>query len=164
MTTTTVQTRSADGIALAFAGYFLLAISVFAAGIPALAALILAYWQRPRATPGLAAHFTRQIVIFWIAVLMIVVALALGVAALAVAAGHLVQFTAHGGWTMISVDAGRLADFDFDHGQFNIATPVAGLALGSFAAWCLSGLWLFLAPIVGAIGLARSPLIGNRGL
>jgi uncharacterized membrane protein len=155
--------KNASGAGLALAGYILLSVSMFAAGIPALIAVTLAYWRRDRSPPALREHFSRQIVIFWIAVLLLVVAIALGVAAAVTAAGTLAHVGSHDGWTTISLDASRLVIFDPDVDRFSLATPVAGLAIGAVGVWALSCLWLFIAPIFGLIGLARSPLMGDTG-
>ena len=163
MTSAAVEAQGGrpDGAGVALAGYILLSLSVFAAGVPALVAVALAYWRRDRSVPALRDHFSRQIVIFWIAVLLIVIALALAVAAIVTAAGSLVHVGVHHDWTTVSLDASRLVFFDSDLGRLGLSTPVAGLAIGSIVAWAVSGLWLFIAPIFGAIALARSPLMGE---
>lgn len=165
MTSATVETRTrgSNEAGLALVGYFLLSLSVFMAGFPALAAVVIAYWRRDRVEPAVRDHFNRQIVIFWIAALLLLIAMALAIAAIAVAAGHLVQVGRQAGWTTFSIHASNLIVLDSDLGRLSLATPVAGLAAGALGAWVCAGLWLFVAPIFGAIALARSPLIGNRG-
>jgi uncharacterized membrane protein len=165
MTSATFDTdaRRHNDAGLALAGYVLLTVSVFAAGIPALAAVALAYWRRDRATPGLRRHFARQIVIFWIAVLLLVIASALAIGGIVTAAATVVHVGVGHDWTTLTLNSDHLAFLDTDFDRIGLSTPVAGLFIGSLGAWALSGLWLFLAPIVGAIGLARSPLMGDRG-
>jgi uncharacterized membrane protein len=164
VTSATIDTRprTDTSAGLALAGYILLSLSVFAAGVPALIAVALAYWRRGRSPAWLRGHFNRQIVIFWIAVLLLVVAMALGVAAMVVWLVSLAHVRSHEGWTTVSMDSSRLVSFDPDLDQLGLPTPVAGLALGALGVWVLSTLWLFIAPIFGLIALARSPFLGDR--
>lgn len=144
----------------AVVGYALLSISVFAAGIPALIAVCFAYVWRDRSSPLIRRHFNRQIVIFWIAALLMLIAMGLGVGAVFAAAGHATVVSVDDTWTSFSLDVRRVADFNGDTG-LHVATPVVLLFVCALISWALGALWLFLAPIVGVIGLARSSAMGK---
>ena len=140
---------------LALLGYFLLMGSVLFAGLPGLAAVVLAYVQRDVAGPAVRSHFNYQIRIFWVALALTLIAALSALGALAVGVGQLVDFSMHGQWDGWDAIA-------FDGSEIRI-DPAIILLLGVTAAALLAAtFWVVLAPVVGLIRLASQRGMGDR--
>lgn len=140
---------------LALLGYCLLLGSVLFAGLPGLAAVVLAYVQRDVADPATRSHFNYQIRIFWVALALTVIAALSALGALAVGIGQLVDFSMHSGW-----DAWDGVAFDGSDIRIDPAIILLlGVAAGALVA---AALWVITAPIVGLIRLASQRGMGER--
>lgn len=146
--TNTVLKRSGADRTIAFAGYGLLAGSVFTAGLTGLAGVILAYASRGQVSPGVRRHLHAQIGIFWVALVLFLISVGTGIAATVIEIDDLrngssvylakLQFLA---WT-IDVSAWRLVP------------QVVGLVIASAVAGLMGALWTVVAPLIGVIRLA----------
>ena len=140
---------------LALLGYFLLMGSVLFAGLPGLAAVVLAYVQRDVAGPAVRSHFNYQIRIFWVALALAVIAALSALGALAIGVGQLVDFSMHGQW-----DAWDGVGFDGSDIRIDPAIiMLLGVTAGALVA---ATLWVIAAPIVGLIRLASQRGMGER--
>jgi len=146
--TNTVLKRSGADRTIAFAGYGLLAASVFTAGLTGLAGLILAHVSRSQVSPGVRRHLNGQIGIFWVAFVLFVASLAAGIAA-----------------TVIEIDDLRngsgvyLAKLKFlawtlDVSAWRLVPQVIGLVVVSAVVGLAGVLWTIIAPLIGVIRLA----------
>lgn len=133
---------------IAFAGYGLLAASVFAAGLTGLAGVILAYVSRSQVSPGVRRHLNAQIGIFWVAFVLFVVSLAAAIAA-----------------TVIEIDdlrngsndyiAGlRILAWTIDVSAWRLVPEVVGLVVASAVIGLMGALWTIVGPLIGVIRLA----------
>ena len=140
---------------LALLGYCLLLGSILFAGLPGLAAVVLAYVQRDVAPPAIRSHFNYQIRIFWVALALTVIAALSALGAVAVGVGQIVDVGMHGQW-----DAWDGVAFDGSDIRIDPAIVVLlGVAAGAVVA---ATLWTILAPIVGLIRLASQRGMGER--
>jgi uncharacterized membrane protein len=146
--TNTVLKRSGADRTIAFAGYGLLAASVFTAGLTGLAGVILAYVSRSQVSPGVRRHLNAQIGIFWVAFVLFVVSLAAGIAA-----------------TVIEIDdlrngsndyiAGlRILAWTIDVSSWRLVPEVVGLVVASAVIGLMGALWTVVGPLIGVIRLA----------
>lgn len=146
--TNTVLKRSGADRTIAFAGYGLLAASVFAAGLTGLAGVILAYVSRSQVSPGVRRHLNAQIGIFWVAFVLFVVSLAAAIAA-----------------TVIEIDdlrngsndyiAGlRILAWTIDVSAWRLVPEVVGLVVASAVIGLMGALWTIVGPLIGVIRLA----------
>lgn len=146
--TNTLLKRSGADRAIAFAGYGLLAASVLTVGLTGLAALIIALVSRGQVSPGVRRHLNAQIGIFWVAFVLIVAALAAGIAA-----------------TVIEIDDLRngsgvyLARLQFlawsiDVSAWRLVPQVIGLVIASAVLGLVGVLWTVVGPLIGVIRLA----------
>lgn len=128
---------------LALAGYGLLFSSLFFFGLTGLVAVILAYSVRDNAKPDTRRHFDGQIRIFWVAVIL---------SLLATAAGICGVIALVGGGVSWSLDRGLMPD------QLDVGTGFWLFALlgGSILLWLITALWLLCASAVGFIRLATT--------
>jgi uncharacterized membrane protein len=139
------------GRELALINYGLLFAAAFFAGVPALIAVVIAYVNRERAGPGLRAHYSGQIRIFWIGALISLAAGACLLGAVAVAAVRLFEIGEGSGWTASEMGlASALVD-----------GPLLGLLLGGLALAAVAGLWFMIASLVGFVRLASAPTMGQ---
>jgi uncharacterized membrane protein len=146
--TNTVLKRSGADRTIAFAGYGLLAASVFTAGLTGLAGVILAYVSRSQVSPRVRRHLNAQIGIFWVAFVLFVVSLAAGIAA-----------------TVIEIDdlrngsndyiAGlRILAWTIDVSSWRLVPEVVGLVVASAVIGLMGALWTVVGPLIGVIRLA----------
>lgn len=146
--TNTVLKRSGADRTIAFAGYGLLAASVFTAGLTGLAGVILAYVSRSQVSPGVRRHLNAQIGIFWVAFVLFVVSLAAAIAA-----------------TVIEIDdlrngsndyiAGlRILAWTIDVSAWRLVPEVVGLVVASAVIGLMGALWTLVGPLIGVIRLA----------
>lgn len=142
---------------LAMLGYGLLFISILFAGLPGLAAVVIAYAQRDSANAAVRSHFNFQIRIFWIALALTAVAAVAALLGLAVSVGQIIEIGLTQSW-----DAWDSIAFDVDFERMSFAPAIVMLlatAAVSFVAACL---WLLTAPVVGFIRLASQRGMGDR--
>jgi Predicted membrane protein len=139
---------------LAFINYALLFAAVLFAGVPAIAAAVIAYAQRDEAPPRLASHFAFQIRVFWIAFAMAMAAAATFLGAMVKIAAAMFEVTRIEGWN--SPDVVRV-----DLTQVTLDAPLV-ILLGLTALFAaVGGLWLVLAPALGAMRLASGRPMGH---
>ncbi len=160
---TTSDART-NGAPAAFVGYALLSVSVFAAGVPALAAVVLAYVKRASSPNLVRSHFNRQIVIFWIATALVGIAVAMGAATVVVTAGRLFAVSFFGDRFEVVLRPQLLIDIDPGLGKLDVSASAVALFFGTILSSAVAFLWLFLAPIIGAIGLARATMFSETKL
>jgi uncharacterized membrane protein len=140
---------------LALLGYALLFFSIFFAGMPGLVAAVIAYAQRDATNPSIRSHYNFQIRIFWVAVVLSLIAAVTAVAAAAISVGHFVEMGVQGGW-----DAWDGISFSTSNIHID---PAVVVLLGITALTALAAaLWLMLAPLVGFIRLATQRSMGDR--
>ncbi|MGE5566309.1 MAG: hypothetical protein ACM3YN_09180 [Parcubacteria group bacterium] len=153
--TTTEPGRGDVDSNLALLGYALLFFSIFFAGMPGLVAAIIAYAQRQAVSPAIKSHYNFQIRIFWVGVVLSMIAAVSGVAAAAISVGQLFQLGVQGGW-----DAWD--GISFSTSEFHVDPPVVTLlSITAFAALA-TVLWLLIAPLVGFIRLATQHSMSDR--
>jgi uncharacterized membrane protein len=139
---------------VAMAGYALLFVSVFMVGVPALAALALAYAHKGDTHLVARSHFRFQLRIFWTAILF----LALGLGSVALAAGFgvgwIYQLVAHTHAFAGAVNAGRLSAW---------SGAIAGLLLvAAVLLTALAALWTLGASLFGFVRLISNKPIGHE--
>ena len=140
---------------LALLGYALLFFSIFFAGMPGLVAAVIAYAQRDSTNPSVRSHYNFQIRIFWVAVILSLIAAVSAVIAAAISVGQFVEMGVHGGWDAWDGVSFSASDIHVD--------PVVVVLLGITALTALAtALWLMLAPLVGFIRLATQRSMGDR--
>jgi uncharacterized membrane protein len=142
---------------LAYLVYGLLFFSLFFAGAPALVAVIIAYSRRGDVSPMIASHHRFQILIFWVSMVLALIGGISMLAALGTLIGNLSQSISHEG--SISLN-------NFSLEVRDVHMPVATVTFASIAliATLLTGFWLVLTSIFGALRLASDRGIGqSRG-
>ena len=139
---------------LAYLVYGLLFFSLFFAGAPALVAVVIAYSRRGDVSPLIASHHRFQILIFWVSM---VLALIGGISILA-ALGTLIATLSQS----ISQE-GSISLNNFSLEVRDVHMPVATVTFASIAltATLVTGFWLVLASIFGALRLASDRRIGE---
>ena len=156
MTSDTHRSMREDAIdrGLALVGYGLLFIAPFFGGVPALIAVILAYARRREAASTVNAHYGFQQRIFWIALLLAVIAAGCALGAVLTVVGGVMQGSFGEVWDTIA--------FDFSNADFvRISSPLVALGVIAAEAWSLSCLWLMAASAVGFIRLASDRSMGQ---
>ena len=138
---------------VAMAGYVLLFVSVFMVGVPALAALALAYVHKSDTHLLVRSHFRFQLRIFWTAILFL--ALALGSVALATGLGV--------GWLFHLAAATPGLAGSMGHGQTGVVSAgVASLLLiAGVLLTALAILWTLGASLFGFVRLISNQPIGH---
>lgn len=146
------KARSARSIA--YINYALLLAAIFFAGVPAIAAAVIAYSRREDAAEPIASHYGFQIRIFWVAFTLAMCAAASFVGAMIKIASEMFEVTRIEGWGSPDV-----VQVDFSHVTLDEPlTALLGLA-GLLAA--AGGLWLIFAPTLGLIKLASGRGMGH---
>ena len=140
---------------LAMLGYALLFVSVLFAGMPGLIAVVIAYAQRDVADPAVRSHYNFQIRIFWVALVLTLIAALSALGAVAVGLGQLIDIGIHQQWDAWDTVSFQASDIQLDPA---IVVLLGIAALSSLAA----ALWLMVAPIVGFIRLASRRGMGDR--
>ncbi len=140
---------------LALVSYALLFSSIFFAGIPALIAVVIAYAQRDQASPRIVSHYNFQIRIFWVALILSVLAAACGTFGLIAAIGDVFQYAVRGDWSAWDVVA-----VDFENIRFDPAMIVMMIAAAAFTV--VATIWLLCAPAFGFIRLLGQRSIGAQ--
>lgn len=143
MTVTDAEARRFDTErVMGLIGYGLLFSAIFFAGVPAIVAVIMAYTQRGAASPVLRDHYRFQIQIFWIGMLLGLIA---GICGL---------------WAVIDVftDAGgRQMHENVDVSDLDFSAKVIGLFIAAGVGLALMTLWSLAAPAVGFLRLVTAP-------
>eukprot|EP01030_Chromulinospumella_sphaerica_P018036 gene18036-17883_t len=142
MTVTDAEARRFDNDrVMGLINYGLLFSAIFFVGVPGIVAVILAYSQRGTAGPLMREHYRFQIQIFWIGLLLGLVA---GISGL---------------WAVLDVagEAWRNGDIhgEMEPDELNLTGKVIGLFVTSAVALALMTLWSLAAPAVGFIRLRR---------
>lgn len=139
---------------LAYTNYALLFAAVLFAGVPAVAAAVIAYAQRDEAPDPVGSHFAFQIKIFWIAFAIAMTAAAAFLIAMVKVAATMFEVTRLEGWN--TPDVVRI-----DFTQVTLDAPLVVL-LGLTALFAaVGGLWLTFAPAMGAMRLASGRAMGH---
>ncbi len=138
--------RTADGVdrTLAMINYGLLVASLAFAGLPAIAALLIAYFQRPESPPQIKGHLTFQIRIFWIGFTFSLIAALCLLADLFIVGAAFIEYARAGG-TGFPVEA--------------FGTPALVLASVAAASVFATVVWT-----IGACGFGIVRLAGGRGI
>jgi uncharacterized membrane protein len=141
MTVTDAEARRFDSErVMGLIGYGLLFSAIFFAGVPAIVAVIMAYTQRRSATPLLREHYRFQIQIFWIGMLLGLIA---GICGL---------------WAVLDVLAdGRQMHDSVDASDLDFSPRVIGLFIASAVMLAVMTLWSLAAPAVGFLRLVTAP-------
>lgn len=139
---------------LALLNYGLLFASFFFAGVPALAAVIIAYTQRFSAAEPERSHFNFQIRCFWVAFILALLAGISGLAAVIHVIASLYGVANTLGWDGFD-------KMEVVIGQMAIDASLLALIVGAIALAFLSGLWLVGTSVIGAIRLASDQGIGQ---
>ncbi|WP_369059530.1 hypothetical protein ABOZ73_18290 [Caulobacter sp. 73W] len=140
---------------LALVVYALLFSSIFFAGIPALIAVVIAYAQRDQATPQIVSHYNFQIRIFWIALILSVIAALCGTFGLIAGIGDIFQYAVRGDWS-----AWDVVEFEFNEIRFDPA--MISLMIAAVVFTVIATIWLLCAPAFGFIRLLGQRAIGQR--
>lgn len=134
---------------IALLNYALLFLSIFFAGVTALIAVVIAYYQRDQASPLLRAHHNFQIRIFWVGFVLLAGA---GISGLGAAVGIFAEVLTAArlqglsGWEEVRLAFSQLA--------LSPAIVVMAILAGAFSF--LAFLWLAAAPTLGFIRLASA--------
>lgn len=147
MTNTVLKKTGADRT-VAFAGYGLLAASVFTAGLTGLAGVILAYVSRSQVSPGVRRHLNAQIGIFWVALFLFVASLAAGIAATVIEIDDLRNGSG------VYLAELRLLAWSIDVSAWRLVPQVVGLVIASAVVGMMGALWTVIGPLIGVIRLA----------
>ncbi len=139
---------------LALLNYALMFAAVFFAGVPALAAVIIAYTQRDSAPEPARSHLGFQIRSFWVAFFLALLAGICGLAAVIHVLASLYGLANTAGW-------GGVDQLEVEIGQVAIDATLLFLIVGAIALGFLSGLWLIGASIIGAVRLASDKTMGK---
>jgi len=141
---------------VAMAGYVLLFVSVFMVGVPALAALALAFAHKSDTHLLARSHFRFQLRIFWTAILF----LALGLGSVVVAAGFgvgwIYRLVAQSPAFAGAVHSGHLSAW---------SGGIAGLLLvAAVLLTALAALWTLGASLFGFVRLLSNKPIGHAAV
>jgi uncharacterized membrane protein len=140
---------------LALLNYGLLFFSIMFAGLTGLIAVVIAYAQRDVANTAVRSHYNFQIRIFWVALILTVIAALCALAAAAVGVGQIINVGFHGEWDAWDTIAWDASDIEIAP---SVIVLLGFTAIASLAA-CF---WLMLAPLVGFIRLATQRGMGDR--
>ncbi len=139
---------------LAYVVYGLLFFSVFFAGAPALVAIAIAYARRGDVSPMVASHHRFQIVIFWVAMVLAMIAGLCVLGALGSLIANLARSVSHeGSWTLNS--------FSLEVSDVHLPVATITFGAGAMVATLLTGFWLVIASVFGALRLASGRGIGQ---
>lgn len=136
---------------LAMLGYGLLFLSVFFAGLTALIAVVIAYSQREAAPRPLRAHFNFQIRMFWIALLLTLLAAACASAGIVASLGDII-----GAVEITGFD--RTMGLNVEVGDVTIRGSAIALMAAALFLGVASTIWLIVASSVGFVKLASEPI------
>jgi len=139
---------------LAFINYALLFSAFFFAGAPALVAAIIAYIQRPNAPEPARSHFVFQVRTFWIAFALALLAGIAGLGAVIHVMASLYGLASASGWAGFD-------QFEVVIGQVAIDATLLSLIAAAVILVFLSGFWLIVASLYGAVRLASNQGIGK---
>ena len=128
--------------------------SLFLSGAPALFPVLFAYSSRVDVSPLFASHHRFQILIFWVSMVIALIGGVSILAALGTLIANLSQSISHEG--SISLN-------NFSLEVRDVHMPVATVTFAAIAltATLLTGFWLVLASIFGALRLASDRGIGQ---
>lgn len=146
--TNTVLKKSGADRTIAFAGYGLLAASVFTAGLTGVAGVILAYASRRQVSPGVRRHLNAQIGMFWVAFVLFVVSVTAGIAAAAIEIDDL-RNGSH-----VYLAKLQILAWTIDVSAWRLVPEVIGLVVVSAVVGLAGGLWIIIGPLIGVIRLA----------
>jgi len=146
--TNTVLKRSGADRTIAFAGYGLLAASVFTMGLTGLAALILALVSRGQVSPGVRRHLTAQIGIFWVAFLLFIASILAGVVATVIEIDDLRNGSG------VYLSRLQFLAWSIDVSAWRLVPQVIGLVVASAVLGLAGALWTVVGPLIGVIRLA----------
>ena len=139
---------------LAYLVYGLLFFSVFFAGAPALVAIAIAYARRGDVSPLVASHHRFQIVIFWVAMVLAMVAGLCVLGALGSLIANLARSVSHErSWSLDS--------FSLEVSDLHLPVATITFGVGAMIATLLTGFWLVIASVFGALRLASGRAIGQ---
>ncbi|HXQ09526.1 MAG TPA: hypothetical protein VN805_00855 [Caulobacteraceae bacterium] len=129
---------------LALVAYGLLFFAVFFAGAPALVAVAIAYARRQHGDPAVRSHFSFQIFVFWVGVVLTTIAALCGLGAILILLGEVIRGAVEGRWDSLDT-----ALFTQSHvGLMMLLAAAAAL----FAV--LTGVWLIVTSAYGFVLLA----------
>ncbi len=142
---------------VALIGYGLLLVSPFMVGLPAMASVALGFAHRQDSHPLTRSHYRFQSRIFWIAIALLILALAL------VIVGGGLELTSVAGFIAAHVGGPPLPHWLIsgyrDDGQQVAAN---GMMAGGVVAAVVAIGWLMLASLWGALKLVLGRPIGER--
>ena len=136
---------------LALLGYGLLFFAIFFAGVPALAAVALAYARKRNTDCAVKSHFRFQVYIFWVGFALTLLAAFAGLAALVILAGEIIRGMIDGRWD--SLDTVVLS-------QVHVAAVMVLFGVAGVLA-VLTGVWLMVTSAYGVIRLASRKSISQ---
>jgi uncharacterized membrane protein len=147
---------SSEDRVLAALIYGLLFLTPFFAGVTALIAVVLAYVRRKAADPLSQTHYGFQIKTFWIALIVLIAAIAAAFLGAGVLITHALEVHARNGsgW-----DAWDVAFGEDSQAHLNIAGLIV-LAISALAILA-DALWLMLASVFGVARLLSNEPIGR---
>lgn len=146
--TNTVLKKTGADRTIAFAGYGLLAASVFTAGLTGVAGVILAYASRRQVSPGVRRHLNAQIGMFWLAFVLFVISVTAGIAAAVIEIDDL-RNGSH-----IYLAKLQILTWTIDVSAWRLVPEVIGLVVVSAVVGLAGGLWIIIGPLIGVIRLA----------
>ncbi len=130
---------------LALLAYGLLFFAVFAAGVPALIAVAIAYAKRRNVDDFIARHYRFQIFIFWVGLALTLLAALSALTVMGWMLAEVVITALHGGWS--GWDTISLAPIRID------ATTMVLFGI-TVALGALTGLWMLATSAYGFVRLA----------
>ena len=148
--TNTMLSKSGADRAIAFAGYGLLAASVFTAGLTGLAGLVLAYVSRSQVSPGVRRHLNALIGMFWVAFVLFLLCLAAGIAATVIEIDDLRNGSG------VYLAELRVLAWSIDVSGWRLVPQVISLVIASAALGLTGALWTIVGPLIGVIRLATT--------
>lgn len=146
--TNSVLKKTGADRTIAFAGYGLLAASVFTAGLTGVAGVILAYASRRQVSPGVRRHLNAQIGMFWLAFVLFVISVTAGIAAAVIEIDDL-RNVSH-----IYLAKLQILAWTIDVSAWRLVPEVIGLVVVSAVVGLAGGLWIIIGPLIGVIRLA----------
>lgn len=146
--TNSVLKKTGADRTIAFAGYGLLAASVFTAGLTGVAGVILAYASRRQVSPGVRRHLNAQIGMFWLAFVLFVISVTAGIAAAVIEIDDL-RNGSH-----IYLAKLQILAWTIDVSAWRLVPEVIGLVVVSAVVGLAGGLWIIIGPLIGVIRLA----------
>jgi uncharacterized membrane protein len=141
---------------VAMAGYALLFVSMFMVGVPALAALALAYAHKGDTHLLVRSHFRFQLRIFWTGILFLGLSLGSAAAAAVVGGGWLYRLLAHTLAQAGAHNAGQLGAWSAGIASLLMVAAVLLVAL--------TFLWTMGASLFGFVRLISNKPIGHEAV